>query len=57
MKATCIRNYYACRQGGTYRYPNSADRRYHLNRFLDTVLAAAITVAVVAILLFLLILF
>lgn len=57
MKANCIRDYYACRRGCTYRYPNSADRRYFLERLLDTVLAAAITVAVVAILLFLLILF
>lgn len=57
MKATCIRNYYACRRGFSYRYPNSADRRYFLEKLLDTVLAAAITVAVVAILLFLFILF
>lgn len=57
MKATCIHSYnYACRRPAR-RYPNSASRRYYLEKLLDTVLAAAITVAVVAILLFLLILF
>lgn len=59
MKATYMHpcNYYACHRGTARRYPNSAGRRYFLEKLLDTVLAAAITVAVVAILLFLFILF
>jgi len=59
MKATYMPpcSYYASRRGTPRRYPNSASRRYFLEKLLDTVLAAAITVAVVAILLFLFILF
>lgn len=59
MKATYMQpyNYCACRRSTPRRYPNSADRRYFWEKLLDTVLAAAITVAVVAILLFLFILF
>ena len=59
MKATYMQpcNYYTCRRGTARRYPNSASRRYFLEKLLDTALAAAITVAVVAILLFLFILF
>lgn len=58
MKTTAIRsyNYYACRRNPA-RYPNCASKRYVMEKFLDTLLAAAITVAVVAILLFLFVLF
>ena len=59
MKTTYLsnRSYYACRCNTGSRYPNSATRKYFLGKLLDTALAAAITVAVVAILLFVLILF
>ena len=59
MKVTYMQpcNYYTCRRSTPCRYPNSAGRRYFLEKLLDTALAAAITVAVVAILLFLFILF
>jgi len=59
MKATTAPryNYYACRRTAPSRYPNAASRRYFWDKLLDTVLAAAITLAVVVILLFLLVLF
>ena len=58
MKTTAIRsyNYYASHRSAN-RYPNCASRRHIMEKLLDTVLAAAITVAVVAILLFLFVLF
>lgn len=58
MKVTYMQpcNYYT-RRRTPCRYPNSASHRYFLEKLLDTALAAAITVAVVAILLFLFILF
>lgn len=49
--ATAIRNPYckpAC------RYPNAAERGYFWNKLLNTLLAAALTLAIVTILLFLL---
>lgn len=58
MKANTVSryNYYACRRPTYSRVPNAAGRRYFWERLLDTVLAAAITLAGVVILLFLLIL-
>ena len=57
MKATTARSYpYCAYRRASCRYPNAASRRYFLERLLDTVLAAAITLAVVVILLFLLVL-
>lgn len=54
MKATTIRSYcYCAHRRPVSRYPNCASRRYVLEKLLDTALAAAITVAVIAILLFL----
>ena len=57
MKATCMQSNYRPVRRTPCRYPNSATRRYYLERLLDAALAAAITVAVVVILMFLLILF
>lgn len=57
MKTTAIRSYNFCVGRRTHRYPNCASRQHILEKLLDTVLTAAITVAVVAILLFLLVLF
>lgn len=54
MKTNAIRSYcYCARRRPASRYPNSASRRYILDKLLDTALATAITVAVIAILLFL----
>ena len=59
MKASYAnaRTYYACHSDKGCRYPNSAVRKRFIERFLEVALAAAITVSVVAILLFMLILF
>ena len=55
MKTTAIATNYHCTNRHTAcRYPNSAQRRHFGEQLLDTVLAAAITLAVVVILLFLL---
>lgn len=56
MKATAIRsyNYYASRNRTPNRYPNAASNRFSAQKLVDFLLAAAITVSVVAILLFLL---
>lgn len=56
MKATAMRsyNYYATRRQTPSRYPNAATRRFTVQKLVDILLAAVITVAVVAILLFLL---
>ncbi len=53
--STAIRpgSFCACRRAAS-RFPNAADRRYFWGRFLDAALAAAITLAIVTILLFLL---
>lgn len=44
--------YYAAKDPNANRYPNAASRRYFAERILDGVLAAAITVSVVVVLLF-----
>lgn len=49
-------SYYACHRGTPARYPNCADMGDIRNKLLDALLAAAITVAVVAVVLFLLVL-
>lgn len=56
MKATAIRSYdyYAFRRS-RQRYPNGRERRPFLEKLVDSLLAAAITLAVVVILLVLLI--
>lgn len=56
MKATAMKsyNYYANRSRTPSRYPNAAARRFSAQKLVDILLAAVITVAVVAILLFLL---
>lgn len=56
MKATAMRsyNYYATRNRTPSRYPNAAGNRFCVQKLVDLLLAAAITVAVVTILLFLL---
>lgn len=51
------RRYYACRIPGARRYPNAANRPNLLEKLVDILLAAAITVAVIVVLLFLLIAF
>lgn len=57
MKATITARpacyYAASRRSTANRFPNAASRRYFWERTLDAALAAAITVAVVTILLFL----
>ncbi len=55
MKTVTMRSYYESTHAPS-RYPNSASREYILHKLLDTALAAAITVAVVAIGIFLLVL-
>ena len=47
-------SYYACHRPTPSRYPNSVKTRSLWDRLLDTLLGAAITVAFVAIALFLL---
>ncbi len=56
MKATAMRsyNYYANRHPAPSRYPNAVRRRFSVQKLVDLLLAAVITVAVVAILMFLL---
>lgn len=58
MKATNAQqySYYTARQGTPNRYPNSASIQYIQNKIVDALLAAAITVAMVAILFFLVVL-
>lgn len=41
--------YYACKHPGGTRYPNAASKRYYLEKLVDGALAAAITLAVVII--------
>ena len=57
MKATAIPryNYYAARRRGS-RYPGCTTRRFSSEKLVDTLLAAAITLAIVVILLALLVL-
>lgn len=56
MKATAMRSYnpYAARRRAPSRYPNAAEHRFSLEKLVDFLLAAAITLAMVTILLFLL---
>ncbi len=56
MKVTAMRSYnaYAARRRTPSRYPNAAEHRFSLEKLVDFLLAAAITVAMVTILLFLL---
>lgn len=49
-------SYYACHRGTPARYPNCAKTGDIRNKIVDSLLAAAITVAVVAIVMFLLVL-
>lgn len=51
MKAHTVTaaEYYAAKAPGANRYPNSANRRYYLEKIVDSVLAAAITLAVVVV--------
>ena len=58
MKVSTVQSYscYACHRSAPSRYPNSASRHYIRHKLLDIALAAAITVAVVAIMLFLIVL-
>lgn len=56
MKATTVRKpaaYYSCRSAAPCRYPNAARKGYFLDKVIDAVLAAAITLAVLTALLFL----
>ena len=57
MKASAVSsyNYYAAHRKGS-RYPNCPIRRFTMEKLLDILLAATITLAVVVILLFLLML-
>ena len=54
MKTTTVSPtaYYAAKDPRANRYPNAARRTYFLERIMDGMLAAAITVAAVVILLF-----
>lgn len=56
MKTAARYNYYANHAPKARRYPNAASARYFVGRILDGLLAAGITVAVVAIFLFLVVL-
>lgn len=51
MKAYAIQSiqYHTCALPGGQKLPNAATRRYHLEKTVDTLLAAAIMVAVVVI--------
>jgi len=57
MKASAVSsyNYYAAHRKSS-RYPNCPNRRFSLEKLLDILLSASITLAVVVILLFLLML-
>lgn len=48
--------YAYCRRTDAARYPNTATRRYFWERLVNAALAAALTLAVVTILLFLMVL-
>lgn len=41
--------YYACKIPGGHKLPNAAEKRYYAEKLVDTLLAAAITLAVVVI--------
>lgn len=41
--------YYACKVPGGHKLPNAAQRRYYAEKLTDTLLAAAITIAIVVI--------
>lgn len=58
MKATAIRpsRYVSYRRNTYTPYPNAAESKGMLSRFLDVLLAAAITIAVAVIVLFLMVL-
>lgn len=49
MKAqtATVSAYYSSKAPGAHRYPNSASRRYFLEKVVDGVLAAVITLGVV----------
>lgn len=49
MKAQTVNAaaYYTCKVPGGHKLPNAAERRYYAEKLVDTLLAAAITVAVV----------
>lgn len=42
--------YYACNESGAHKLPNAATRRYFLEKVIDGLLAAAITLAAVVVL-------
>lgn len=42
--------YYTCNKPGAHKLPNAATRRYFLERIVDGLLAAAITLAAVVVL-------
>ncbi len=48
--------YAYCRRTGAARCPNAAARRYFLERFVNAALAAALTLAIVTVFLFLMVL-
>ncbi len=41
--------YYACNKPGAHKLPNVAEKRYYAEKLVDSLLAAAITLAVVVI--------
>lgn len=41
--------YYTCNEPGAHKLPNAAERRYFAEKLVDSLLAAAITLAVVVI--------
>ena len=51
MRSNTVKtSYYACTKPGAHRYPNAADRRITAEKLVEGAMAAAITLAVVLIL-------
>lgn len=51
MRSNTVKtSYYACTKPGAHRYPNAADRRITAEKLVEGAMAAAITLAVVMIL-------
>ena len=51
MKAQTVDaiRYYSCRLPGAHKLPNAATKRYYLEKLVDSLLAAAITLAAVVV--------
>lgn len=51
MKAQTVNAtaYYACKAPGGHKLPNAAERRFYVEKLVDILLAAAITIAIVVV--------